>query len=98
MNGSRPEKEFKIGPVRAAIWSNPRTTSDGRSFNSMKVAVERIYRDSDGNFKSTGRFDTNDIPKLIIALNRAYEYLVLRNTASPEGQPSPTQTSFERVP
>jgi len=98
MNGSRPEKEFKVGPVRAAIWVNPRTTSDGRPFNSIKVAVERIYRDSDGSFKSTGRFDTNDIPKLILALKRAYEYVVLKDTIVQENNIANPHGPIRRIP
>lgn len=98
MNGSRPEKEFKIGAVRAAVWSNPRTTNDGRQFDSIKIAVERIYKDSDGSFKSTGRFDINDVPKLIIALNRAYEYSVLRDNANGSKREAGAYQSYDRVP
>jgi len=72
---AKPEKEFRAGAVRAAIWTNPRFSPDGRSFNSHKVIIERTYKDAEG-FKSTGSLDTNDIPKAILALKQAYEYLV----------------------
>jgi len=72
---TKPEKEFKVGAVRAAIWANPRTASDGRSFSSHKVMLERVYKDA-GGFKSTNCLDVNDIPKAIVALKKAYEYLL----------------------
>ena len=78
MNGisTKPEVEFKIGAVRAAIWANPRHTNNGKLFNSHKVLLERFYKDGQGNFQSTSSLDTNDIPKAILALKKAYEYLM----------------------
>ena len=72
---AKPEKEFRVGAVRAAIWVNPRMSFDGRSFNSHKVVIERTYKDAEG-FKSTDSLDVNDIPKAILALKQAYEYIV----------------------
>lgn len=78
MNGisSKPVKEFKVGAVRVAVWSNPRHDSNGKMFNSHKIMLERIYRDRQGNFHSADSLDINDIPKAILALKKAYEYLV----------------------
>ncbi|MBM3334785.1 hypothetical protein FJY63_09000 [Candidatus Sumerlaeota bacterium] len=81
---TRPEKEFKVGAVRAAIWANPRVASDGRSFNSHKVILERVYKDREG-FKSTDSLDPNDIPKAILALKKAYEYLMCVDQARDGG-------------
>ena len=77
----RPENEFKAGAVRASIWSNLRKTGDGNFFNSRKVVLERIYKDSQGNFKKTNSFDMNDIPKAILVLNEAYHYLATHRKA-----------------
>ena len=78
MNGmsKKPVNEFKVGAVRVVIWSNPRHDTNGKMFNSHKIELERIYRDRQGNFHSTGSLDINDIPKAILALKKAYEYLV----------------------
>ncbi len=64
----RPENEFKAGAVRASIWSNLRKTGTGNCFNSRKLVLERIYKDSQGNFKTTNSLDINNIPKAIIVL------------------------------
>ena len=36
------------------------------------------YKDMHGNFKSTSSLDTNDIPKAILALKKAYEFLTIK--------------------
>ena len=72
---AKPEKEFRVGAVRAAIWVNERVSPDGRMFNSHKVVIERTYKDTEG-FKSTDSLDVNDIPKAILALKRAYEWIM----------------------
>ena len=42
----------------------------------MKKAVfQKRYKDSDGTWKNTGSLDVNDIPKAVLALQEAYEYL-----------------------
>jgi len=76
MTSTKPEKEFKAGAVRATIWRNDHLSSDGKVFNSRKVVIERIYRDANQNFKTTGSLAVNDIPKAIVVLEKAYEFLI----------------------
>jgi hypothetical protein len=71
----KPEKSFKAGAVRAAIWTNPRRNRDGQLFYSRKVIVDRTYKDGSGNFQHTSGLEPNDIPKAILVLNKAYDYL-----------------------
>jgi len=96
---TKPEKEFKVGAVRAAIWANPRTASDGRSFSSHKVMLERVYKDA-GGFKSTSSLDVNDIPKAILALKKAYEYLLCaeQERENPPQDEVPIPWASARVP
>jgi hypothetical protein len=80
MNGTnngkeRPEKNFKVGGVRAAVWKWVNTAKDGRTFTQRKVVLDRSYRDANGNWKNSNSFDTNDIPKAILALCRAFDYI-----------------------
>ena len=74
----KPEKNFKIGAVRVAVWKNVHTTREGKSFEIKKVVLDRTYKDSNGEFKNTNSIDLNDIPKAILALTRAYEYLATK--------------------
>jgi hypothetical protein len=88
-DSNRPEKAFKVGAVRAAIWANPRVTSAGKTFHSHKIAIERTYKDSREGFKSTTNLEVNDIPKAIIALQRAYEYCIAANQKSGSANEKP---------
>ena len=49
--------------------------------------LQRRYADKDGVWKSTDSLRVNDLPKAVLVLQKAYEYLVLREGqgASPEG-------------
>lgn len=74
----RPEKNFKVGAVRAAIWPTTIVLKDGTSFDKKKVVVDRRYKDRNGEWKSTNSLDANDVPKAILALQQAYEYIMTR--------------------
>ena len=72
---NRPVFSVKVGAVRAAIWRNHRETGNGQGFESVQVVLERTYKDRSGNYNSTHSLGMNDIPKAVLALNTAYEYL-----------------------
>ena len=72
----RPEKNFKVGAVRAAVWPTTIVLKDGTSFDKKKVVVDRRYKDRNGEWKSTNSLDANDVPKAILALQKAYEYIM----------------------
>ena len=72
----RPEQNFKVGAVRAAIWPTTIYNSDGTSFEKKKVVLDRRYKTKQGEWKSTSSLDVNDVPKAILALQQAYEYLM----------------------
>jgi hypothetical protein len=75
-NKNKPLVNIKVGSVRAAIWKNQRQNENGNSFESVKVVLDRTYKDRSGNYSSTHSLDVNDIPKAIFALMKAYEYLM----------------------
>ena len=95
---SKPEKEFRVGSVRATVWANPRISTDGRAFESRKVIIERIYKDHVEGFKSTESLDVNDIPKAILALKKAYEYIMCSERQENAPEPKPFQSASARVP
>ncbi len=71
---AQPEKRFKVGACVASVFSNEVDTSDGK-IDVKSVSLQRIYKDKDGTFKHTASFKANDIPKAVLALTKAYEYL-----------------------
>jgi hypothetical protein len=73
---SKPEKIFKAGAVRAAIFQNAFQTASGDSVPLPKVILEVRYRDKAGQWKSTSSLSLNELPKAILALQNAYAYLL----------------------
>jgi hypothetical protein len=86
--GSKPEKVFQHGALKAAVFANA-YEKDGESFTVKRVSLQKLYRDREGNLKTTTSLDVNDLPKAVLVLQKAYEYV----TARPEfeGQPASSQ-------
>jgi hypothetical protein len=80
---SKPEKVFKAGAVRAAIFRNTFQTASGESVPLPKVILEVRYRDKAGQWKGTSSLSLNDLPKAILALQNAYAYLLEKRDEAP---------------
>jgi len=72
---SKPEIIFKVGAVRASVFRNI-IEKNGRSIPLPKVAIEVRYKDKTGQWKGTNSLSLNDLPKAILALQKAYDYLM----------------------
>ena len=72
---SKPEKKFMCGGIEASIFENEILKS-GKSIKIKKVAFQKRYKSQQG-WKTTYSLDTNDLPRAILVLSKAYEYLVL---------------------
>jgi len=72
---SKPEKTFKIGAVRASVFRNI-IEKNGRSIPLPKVVIEVRYKDKTGQWNGTHSLSLNDLPKAILALQKAFEYLM----------------------
>ena len=68
----QPEKSIKAGSMTAAIWRN----KSGDKVNYSVTLEKRTMQG--GNWKSIKSMNSNDLPKAILALQKAYEYLVLK--------------------
>ena len=101
MNGIsiKPEAEFRVAGIRASLWANPRQGRNG-IYNTHRVIVERTYKDATGNFKTTPGLEVNDIPKAILALKKAYEYLTTngQNSTGPVPDEGYIMTAAPRMP
>ena len=74
-----PEKKFKAGAITATIWANDRLSKTGEAVTMSTVALERSYKDKEGQWKRTGSLTLNDLPKAALVLSKAYEYLTLKD-------------------
>ena len=71
---AQPEKKSKIGACSAAVFANEVKTTNGTTV-MKNVVLQRTYRDNNGDFQHTTSFRVNDIPKAVLALSKAYDYL-----------------------
>ena len=88
---SKPEKVFKAGAVRASIFRNT-AVRDGKQLLFPKTVIEVRYKDKNGQWKGTNSLSLADLPKAIVALQKAYEYLLENRDG-----PSPDQDSEEDI-
>ena len=89
VNKEKPTKAFKAGPIQVAIFMNRRKVN-GKDTTIPSVSFQKRYRDGE-EWKSTSSLDTNDVPKAILALTKAYDYLIgLKPEAGAKNEPSET--------
>ena len=74
---NQPIARFKCGSCEAAIFENE-IKRNGNTVMVKKTAIQKRYKADDDTWKSTYSLDINDIPKMILALTKAYEHLVVR--------------------
>ena len=75
--GNSPEKKFRAGAIAATIWKND-VEKEGKTFEFKTVSLERNYKDKNDEWQTTSTLRINDIPKAVLVLNKAYEYLTLK--------------------
>ena len=75
-----PERRFRCDTCEASVFENE-ITAAGKQIKVKKVAFQKRYKNSDGEWKSTYSLDVNEIPKAILALSKAYEYLTMGQAA-----------------
>lgn len=88
----QPEKRIKIGACTVTVFANEITTGNGAAIVKNAV-LQRTYKDKHGNFLHTSSLPANDIPKAILALTKAYEYILGIASASEE-----TASSMQEAP
>lgn len=84
MEKEKPVKAFRAGPIQVAVFMNKREVK-GKPATIPSVSFQKRYREGE-EWKSTSSLDTNDVPKAILALTKAYDYLVgLKPQGGPQG-------------
>lgn len=72
--GNEPAATFRAGAVSATVWANERE-KDGKKFESMSVTLKRGYKDKKGEWQDTNSYQLSDVPKAVLVLNKAYEFI-----------------------
>lgn len=72
----KPEKKFQAGAVEASIFENE-VQHNGKNVRIKKVAFQKRYKSPQKGWQTTYSLDINDIPRAILVLSKAFEYLVM---------------------
>lgn len=78
MEKNIPEIKFSTGVISATVWKNAGIRKNGEETEFRTVSMQRRYTDKKGEWQSTSTLRINDLPKAALVLNKAYEYLVLK--------------------
>ena len=78
ISGNIPEKKFSTGGLTATVWQNQGKSKTGEEVSFRTVSFQRRYVDKDGERKSTSTLRINDLPRASLVLQKAYEYLVMK--------------------
>jgi hypothetical protein len=79
--GNRPEKKIRAGAITATIWQNQGQSKNGEPVTYRTISLERNYKDKNDEWKSTNSFRLNDLPKVALVSQKAYEYLVISDSS-----------------
>ena len=77
--GNMPEKRFSTGALVASVWENEGKSKSGDEVSFRTVSLQRRYKDKNGEWQSTNTLRINDLPKASLVLQKAYEYLVMKD-------------------
>jgi len=80
----KPEKKFQSGGIEASIFENE-IQQNGKTLKIKKIAFQKRYKSAQG-WKTTYSLDINDIPKAVLVLSKAYEFLVLSPDSTATGE------------
>ena len=83
MANEKPAHKTKVGRTEVARWDRE-LEKDGKKFTMSNFSVSCSYQDKEGNWQNGTSFSLNDIPKLILALQKEYEESVLKEKETEE--------------
>jgi hypothetical protein len=74
------EKKFSTGAISSAVWKNEGLNANGEIVEFRSITCQKRYVDKNTKeWKSTECFNIADLPKVIVVLQKAYEYCILRD-------------------
>jgi len=86
MVSNLPIKKFRAANIEAAIWSNKRKRDDGEEIEFKTLSLSRSYkkRDEDIWRNEIINLRKGDISKILVVLQEAQKYLLLRDEGKKE--------------
>ena len=76
-----PYKKFRAGAITATIWNNESQSKENEKIEYKTISFERNYKDKNDEWQTTNSLRTNDLPKAILVLTKAFETISLAENA-----------------
>ena len=77
----RPIHQTKTaGGITVAVWRRTELEEDGREVHRFSVSIQKRYKDDAGEWRDSGTFFPNDLPRLRLAIDKAFEYVTLKES------------------
>ena len=87
MTTNQPVARFKHGSITASIFENE-VKKNGNSFTVSKVVLQKSFLDKNQHWQTTSSLDTNDVPKAIMALTKAYDFVTRSEAKGDSKEPT----------
>jgi hypothetical protein len=75
----KPVKEFRAGRIKAAVWENT-MERNGESVTTYSITFQKRFKDKQGKWHDTQQFYADELPRIRLVAQKAYEALVLTET------------------
>ena len=92
-----PEKRFSTGAINATVWLNAGKDKNGQPVPYRTVSLNRRYKDTKGVWQNASSMRVNDLPRAALVLQKAFEYMVIRETESQQGHDEVYEEVVEEV-
>lgn len=81
-----PDKEIRVGgAITASIWRNETPRGDRTVVNYSVQFQKRYFDKAEQEWKTSNSFFENDLPRLELAIRKAYEYIMIKSTSDADG-------------
>ncbi len=77
MTKQKPIKEYRIGHIKVAVWKNE-SEDNGKTIVKYSIQIQKSYRDEDGEYRDTNNYFPEELPKLSLAVSKAFEFTALK--------------------
>ncbi len=76
---NKPIKDFRAGNVQASIWRNE-VEKNGQTVVRHSVRIQKRFRKEDGSYEDTNYFFADELMKISLVAQKAYEFIALRES------------------
>ena len=73
---TKPIKDFRCGGVQASVWRNE-VEKNGQTVVRHSVRIQKQFRKEGGDYENTEYYFPDELPRLILVAQRAYDYVTL---------------------